>query len=233
MRRGDIEARNASFVRRAVLRIVQPVHRTSEPALSFILSLLGSPSPRSRSGALLAQLEARLAAALDDEHASTRLALRELPAQALLQADGSDRAIAAAIGAVRDAQLVLVATPIYKAAYSGLLKAFLDLLPQDALRGKTVVPLATGGSAAHLLALDYALKPVLAALGARDIRDAVYACDAELPPEGAGHAPVLELQQRLDRLAADLLGPGPRLGWRDRLRALPRVRVEPAARCTA
>ena len=57
--------------------------------------------------------------------------------------------------------MVIVATPIYKAAYSGLLKVFLDLLPAEALRGKTVLPLASGGSVAHLLALDYALKPVL------------------------------------------------------------------------
>ncbi|WP_295641541.1 NADPH-dependent FMN reductase [uncultured Methylibium sp.] len=176
--------------------------------MSTILSLLGSPSARSRSGALLAQLEARLAAALDDERAVTRLALRELPADALLHGDAGQRDIAAAVVALQQARLVLVATPIYKAAYSGLLKTFLDLLPQDALRGKTVVPLATGGSAAHLLALDYALKPVLAALGARDIRDAIYATDAQLPPDGNGYAPVAELQFRLDRSLGDLLGPG-------------------------
>lgn len=176
--------------------------------MSTILSLLGSPSARSRSGALLAQLEARLAAALDDERAVTRLALRELPADALLHGDAGQRDIAAAVAALQQARLVLVATPIYKAAYSGLLKTFLDLLPPDALRGKTVVPLATGGSAAHLLALEYALKPVLAALGARDIRDAIYATDAQLPPDGNGYAPVPELQFRLDRSLGDLLGPG-------------------------
>lgn len=176
--------------------------------MSTILSLLGSPSARSRSGALLAQLEARLAAALDDERAVTRLALRELPADALLHGDAGQRDIAAAVAALQQARLVLVATPIYKAAYSGLLKTFLDLLPLDALRGKTVVPLATGGSAAHLLALEYALKPVLAALGARDIRDAIYATDAQLPPDGNGYAPVPELQFRLDRSLGDLLGPG-------------------------
>lgn len=176
--------------------------------MSTILSLLGSPSARSRSGALLAQLEARLAAALDDGHAVTRLALRELPADALLRGDAGQRDVAAAVAALQQAQLVLVATPIYKAAYSGLLKTFLDLLPPDALRGKTVVPLATGGSAAHLLALEYALKPVLAALGARDIRDAIYATDAQLPPDGSGYQPVAELQARLDRSLGDLLGPG-------------------------
>lgn len=82
------------------------------------------------------------------------IALRDLPPASLLQAQTDGIAQAAA-------DVVIVATPIYKAAYSGLLKVFLDLLPPDALRGKTVLPLAMGGSLAHLLALDYALKPVL------------------------------------------------------------------------
>ena len=181
--------------------------------MSLVLGLLGSPSIRSRSAALLGQLEQRLAAALGGTQAVERLALRELPPDALLRGDGGEPAIAGAIAAVAEAPLLLVATPIYKAAYSGLLKAFLDLLPQDALRGKTVVPLATGGSAAHLLALDYALKPVLGALGARDIRDAVYATDAQLPAEGDGYVPVAELALRLDRVAADLLQPRAAPSW--------------------
>ena len=91
-----------------------------------------------------------------------------------------DPAIAEAVLAVERADLVVVGTPIYKAAYSGLLKVFLDLLPPDALRDKLVLPLATGGSPAHFLALDYALKPVLSALGARHVLDGVFATDAQL-----------------------------------------------------
>ena len=63
----------------------------------------------------------------------------------------------------------MVATPVYQAAYSGLLKVFLDLLPQFAFRGKAVLPIVTGGSPAHVLAVDYALRPVLANLGAAHI----------------------------------------------------------------
>jgi FMN reductase len=142
-----------------------------------ITSILGSPTAVSRSGALL-----RVAQSLLGGRASRLdvVSVRDLPARALLLADASDSAIQDAVRKVSRAQLVLVSTPIYKAAYSGLLKSFLDLLPQDGLRGKTVLPLATGGSAAHLLALDYALKPVLSALGARHILDAVYASDSQI-----------------------------------------------------
>jgi len=135
------------------------------------------------------------------------LRLRELPAQALLQAQVDDPQLQDAIAQVQRADLVIVATPIYKAAYSGLLKVFLDLLPPDGLRGKAVLPLATGGSIAHLLAVEYALKPVLHALGARHITDAVFAVDAQLPraADGDGYTPEPAVIERLDRALAGLL----------------------------
>jgi FMN reductase len=162
-----------------------------------IVGIAGSPAQRSRSSWLLQLAHTRLEA---QTGASQVLALRELPAAALIAADTGAEPIRAAIERVQRAELVIVATPIYKAAYSGLLKLFLDLLPTDALRGKTVLPLATGGSPAHLLALDYALKPVLGALGARTILDGVFASDAQLPADQAGgYRPAPELLQRLER----------------------------------
>ena len=78
------------------------------------------------------------------------------------------------------ADAVVVATPVYKAAYSGLLKAVLDLLPQEGLAGKLVLPLATGGSQSHMLALDYALRPVLASMAPRSILPSIYATSEQL-----------------------------------------------------
>jgi len=165
-----------------------------------IVAISGSPSRASRSGALLRHVLARFPA----DAPRREIVLRDLPPAALLRAETDDPAIRDALAQVAAARLVLVATPIYKAAYCGLLKAFLDLLPQDALRGKTVLPLGTGGSSAHLLALDYALKPVLAALGARHILDAVYAVDAQLHADGqGGYAPSDELGARCARALAE------------------------------
>ncbi len=168
-----------------------------------ILSISGSPSLRSRSGSLLQLASARLESA---SHVHHHVNVRELPAQALLLADAQQPDVAQALARVAWADVLIVGTPIYKAAYSGLLKVFLDLLPQDALRGKTVLPLATGGSMAHLLAVDYALKPVLSALGARNILDGVYATDSQLRalPAG-GHEPDEALLERLDRAVQPLL----------------------------
>lgn len=148
------------------------------------LLIAGSPSERSRSAALLDAVAQRLqkrGAVADRVH------VRDLSPQALLLADFGHPTVVAATEQVARAKVLVVATPVYKAAYSGVLKVFLDLLPQTALKGKTVLPLATGGSPHHMLALDYALRPVLQSLGAKSILPGIYATDAQvqLTPEGA------------------------------------------------
>ena len=91
-------------------------------------------------------------------------------------------------------------------------EAHLDLLPQTALKGKTVLPLATGGSPHHMLALDYALRPVLQSLGARHILPGVYASDAQIPKDEAGDYQIGgEIAQRLDDATHTLLQEGLRL----------------------
>jgi FMN reductase len=107
---------------------------------------------------------------LRSEDLETRfLAVRDLPAEALLRGNTSEPQIADALAAVEQASGIVFATPIFKAAYSGLLKCMLDILPQFALAGKAILPIATGGSVAHVLALDYGLRPVLQSMGARGL----------------------------------------------------------------
>ena len=90
-----------------------------------VLLLAGSPSERSRSAALLDGVQQRLRARGAPVE---RLHIRDLSPQALILADLGHRSIRHAIGRVAAADVVVVATPVYKAAYSGVLKVFLDLL---------------------------------------------------------------------------------------------------------
>ena len=131
--------------------------------MSTIVTIAGSPSLACGSDALLSHVSRRVIRA---GHTVAPIVLRELPAEALLAGSTSDPLIAAAVAAVVAADAVVVVSPVHQAAYSGLLTAFLDLLPRFALRGKSVLPLATGGSAAHVRAVDHALRPVLSSLGA-------------------------------------------------------------------
>lgn len=174
-----------------------------------VLLIAGSPSERSRSAALLDSVAQRLTARGANVE---RLLIRDLSPQALLLADTSHFSIRKAIDQVQRARAVVIATPVYKAAYSGVLKVFLDLLAQNALQGKTVLPLATGGSPHHMLALDYALRPVLQSLAARHILPGVYVTDAQvvLTPEGA-HTVSADIGLRLDDSVATLVAEGLKL----------------------
>jgi len=77
---------------------------------------------------------------------------------------GSER-VAQAVADVKGVDVLVVASPTYKATYTGLLKAFLDRFGAGSLRGITAVPLLVAGSDRHALAVEVHLKPVLAELG--------------------------------------------------------------------
>ncbi|RCS58157.1 NADPH-dependent FMN reductase [Parvibium lacunae] len=160
-----------------------------------ILLIAGSPTSPSRSARLLSYVGDRLS---ELGHQLDQLNVRDLPSQPLLHADFSHPAIKIAQNKVALADAVVIATPVYKAAYSGVLKAFLDLLPQTGLAGKLVLPLATGGSLAHMLALDYGLRPVLSSLAARQVLPSVYAVEQQVQwSEEAGLTLDPEIELRL------------------------------------
>jgi len=166
----------------------------------MIVALAGSPSADSRTVALLEEFADWLRAA---GHEVRVVAVRSLPAAALLGADTTDAAVVAAVSAVADADGVVVASPVYKAAYSGVLKAFLDLLPQGALAGKTVLPVLTGGAPTHALALDYALRPVLVALGARHIAQGIFVLDKRIERTPTGVTLAADLRATLESAVDD------------------------------
>ncbi|WP_026425289.1 NADPH-dependent FMN reductase [Actinokineospora inagensis] len=151
--------------------------------MSTIVVLSGSPSATSRTAALAELLAARLRT---DGHTARLIRVRDLPPVALLHADVTDPAIVEVAAAIEAADGVVVASPVYKSAYTGVLKALLDLLPQFALAGKTVLPVLTGGSPAHVLALDYALRPVLSSLGAHHVVPGWFVLDQHITVTDAG-----------------------------------------------
>ena len=160
-----------------------------------VLFLAGSPSLNSRSAALLGHagrwLEQRSVEVI-------RWQVRDFPAETLLYGDFASPAVRRLNEQLAESDGLLVATPVYKASFSGALKTLLDVLPERALDGKVVLPLATGGSPAHLLALDYALKPVLGALKAQELLQGVYADDSQIAWEQQGASLAAPLRARLD-----------------------------------
>ncbi|WP_210481770.1 NADPH-dependent FMN reductase [Naasia sp. SYSU D00948] len=68
--------------------------------------------------------------------------------------------------AVAATDLLVVASPTYKASYTGLLKGFLDRYPANGLAGVVAIPVMTGGDSTHSVGLDAHLRPLLVELGA-------------------------------------------------------------------
>jgi len=105
-----------------------------------------------------------------------------------------------ALDTVAAADGVLAVTPIFNASYSGLFKAFFDVLEPDALVDVPVLVAATGGTARHSLALEHALRPLFAYLRAVVVPTAVFAASEDWAGGDAHGA----LASRIDRAARQL-----------------------------
>lgn len=161
------------------------------------VAISGSPRTPSKSKALAELLLEALAA----RGCSTQLIdLATLDSEALL-ARREDAGVSAAIAAIGGAQIVVAATPTYRALYTGLLKCFFDLMPQAHLAGKVCVPVQTAGVPHHALSIEYGLRPLFASLDGLPIAG-VYATDAEFA-DGAANA---ELRGRIERAAEQAVG---------------------------
>ena len=173
----------------------------------LVVTLGGSPSQRSRSGVLLDHAK-RWLNQQGVEVVSYQV--RDFPAEDLLHARFDSPKIIDLLQQIENADGLVIATPVYKASFSGALKTVLDLLPERALSHKVVLPIATGGSIAHMLAVDYALKPVLSALKAQEMLQGIFAEDSQIAyGEGSAQAqlvPVLEhrLQESLEQFYSAL-----------------------------
>ena len=111
----------------------------------------------------------------DGRHAQVDLAL--LGAQVL---EPGDPDVAEALDAVCEADILVVASPTYKGSYTGLLKAFVDLLGPAALAGVRAVPVMLAAAPEHRLAVDVHLTPLLLELGASVPRRGLFVLEADV-----------------------------------------------------
>ena len=167
-----------------------------------VLAISGSPSRQSKTARLIDHAVLRLNQ-LDIE--TSRFSVYDFAAEELLYGNFAAESVKAFQQAVARADGVLIATPVYKAAYAGAMKVLLDLIPEGGLAGKPVLPLVSGGSPGHLLAVDYTIKPVLASLKASEIHQGVFAVEQQIvvSPDGSVQL-AAELASRLDAAVDDL-----------------------------
>lgn len=84
------------------------------------------------------------------------------------------------VEALARVDVLVVASPTYKATYTGLLKAFLDRYQSRGLEGVVAIPVMVGGAPHHSLAVDVHLRPLLVELSAVVPTQGLYVLDSEL-----------------------------------------------------
>lgn len=146
--------------------------------MSTVGVVVGNPKPRSRTLTVAEAVAGAAAGAAGlAEAARTTVDLAELSPHLF---DWSSTEVRAAVDAIRNCTLAVVASPTYKASYTGLLKSFLDWFSTTDLDGVTVVPVMVGVGPQHMLAVEVHLRPVLVELGATLPTRGLYVTEDEL-----------------------------------------------------
>jgi FMN reductase len=125
--------------------------------------LVGNPRPASRTLGAAVALRDAVHRVLGDVTAGPVVDAAEL-AQAIFTPGATE--VKAALESLIATNVLVVASPTYKATYTGLLKAVLDQAPGGSLKGIVALPLQVAASDKHALAVDLHLRPVLVELGA-------------------------------------------------------------------
>ncbi|MET0144439.1 MAG: NAD(P)H-dependent oxidoreductase [Ilumatobacteraceae bacterium] len=142
-----------------------------------VVIVVGNPRTGSRTRQAAEAVAQRLAGEPDAEV----IELAEL-GPALLTP--GDEAVASAKQRVLDADLLIFASPTFKATYTGLLKLFLEQFAAGELHGTTSIALMLGGSAHHSLAPELTLKPVLSEVGCSCPLPGLYLIDSTWNDDG-------------------------------------------------
>ncbi|MCC6435431.1 MAG: NAD(P)H-dependent oxidoreductase [Acidimicrobiales bacterium] len=147
---------------------------TSSP----LVVVVGNPKAASRTRTAGEAAAARIAALTGlDAEGTAVIELADLGPQLF---DWSSAAVRAATETLAGATVAVIATPVYKATYTGLLKAFLDWFGQTGLDGVAAVPLMVGAAANHALAVETHLRPLLVEIGATVPTRGLYLLESEL-----------------------------------------------------
>ena len=139
--------------------------------------------------------------ALDASGGGTLVDLSTLGADGLL-GRVDDPAVAAAVTCATEADLLVLATPVYRATYSGVLKAFLDRFPTGGLTGRVVLLIATAAARDHFLALDTGGRALVASLGGWTVRTVVFATSADFVDGVPDSTVVAQVAQGIEQARA-------------------------------
>lgn len=144
-----------------------------------IVVVVGNPKAGSRTAAVGQRIGERAAAAAGLP-AGDPVDVIELANVAAQLFDWGAPDVAELVERVKATRLAVVVSPTYKATYTGLLKAFLDRFSTTDLNGVIAIPVLVGAGAAHTLAVEVHLRPLLVEIGASVPTRGLFVLDTEL-----------------------------------------------------
>lgn len=110
--------------------------------------------------------------------------------------------VQAELARIESADLLVVASPVYRASYTGLFKHLFDFVEQYALVGTPVLLAATGGSERHGLMIEHQLRPLFGFFQSLTLPNGIYASDADFTDYRISND---ELQERIETAVARAL----------------------------
>jgi FMN reductase len=179
------------------------------PQVIHITTLNGSIRRPSRTAALVERFAALLAQSVPQRAEVTTIETSDYFDSGAAAGSGQ---LSAAMARIAESDIVIVASPTYKATYTGVLKAFLDLAPARHFEDILTIPFMVYGDPQHALAAEVHLRPLLNELGALCPTDPVVVGDG---PSGTANEQFRTWVGR-NLATIELLGP---IGDRRRQRA--------------
>ncbi|WP_052710936.1 NAD(P)H-dependent oxidoreductase [Pseudofrankia sp. DC12] len=154
-----------------------------------VLSVVGNPKPQSRTRRVAEAVAERVTRGLaatgnggagNGIPGSTAAEVIEVSQLGAGLLGWGDPAVKAATTAMAAADVLIVATPTYKATYTGLLKLLLDQIGAGELGGVPAIPVQVAAAPQHALAVEVHLRPVLVEIGASLPTTGLFVLDSTL-----------------------------------------------------
>ena len=141
--------------------------------------VIGNPNPGGRT-TRVAEAAARAAAEAVGAGGHAAVETIELAHVAGRLFAWEDDELAALAMKVAGSALIVPACPVYKASYTGLLKAFFDRYGSNGLAGAVALPVMLGAAPQHALAVETHFRPLLVELGASVPSRGLYVLESQL-----------------------------------------------------
>jgi FMN reductase len=130
------------------------------------ITLVGNPKIGSRTLHVAEEVTKQLADWLDSQGVKSTNTTVDIAELAGGLFEWESKPVNAVLQGIAESDLLVVASPVYKAAYTGVLKMLLDRIPMEGLAGRIAIPVMVAAAPIHVLAVETHLRPVLIELGA-------------------------------------------------------------------